>query len=121
MAGFIQCNYGGGGAKADLLWTNPSPNANFNTQTVSVDLTSYDAVIILVKRNNTTNANDFVIDNDRAALYVPKGTTGYRISITSNTNYRYVNVSSSGVTFTVVSGATYAIPLMIYGVKGLIE
>lgn len=117
---YIRCA-SGGGAKADLLWTNPSPNANFATQTISVDLSSYDAVIILVKRNATTNANDFVIDNDRVAAYVPKGTTGYNVSIMANSNYRRVDVSSSGVTFTVVSGANYAIPLMIYGVKGLIE
>lgn len=36
--------YNQGGAKIDLLWTNPSPTTSFAAQTVSLDLSDYDLI-----------------------------------------------------------------------------
>lgn len=34
------------GGKAKLLWTNPSPSSAFSAQTVSLDLSQYDSILI---------------------------------------------------------------------------
>ncbi len=46
----------GGSLKADLLWTNPSPSADFTPQTVSLDLTDYNAVLIYCDQNSYNHA-----------------------------------------------------------------
>jgi len=38
--------YAQGGTKMDLLWTNPNPTSAFNPQTVSLDLSEYDLILI---------------------------------------------------------------------------
>lgn len=48
--------YAQGGCKTDLLWTNPSPTSNFSAQTVSLDLSEYETVIVLFK-GGSENSN----------------------------------------------------------------
>lgn len=43
---YIQCKSGGGAETPTLLWTNPNPNSNFAAQTVSIDLSKYESIII---------------------------------------------------------------------------
>lgn len=107
----------GGGVQVDLLWTNPSPLANFGTQTVSVDLSAYQAVII--RTNVTTSgANQkseliMVGDNSVVDGVSPSSTTMYK---------RQCDVATAGVTFqrgyrdtSTNDGAI--IPYQIYGIK----
>ena len=117
MAGFIQCNYGGGGGPV-ALWTNPSPSASFANQTVSVDLSDYDAVLILVK-HGTAQSADVSYDMYHGVIYLPVGVTGAYISAPSQANYRSVNVTTSGVQFVTTSAAAASIPCKIWGVKGI--
>lgn len=39
----------------DLLWTNPNPAVAFAAQTVNIDLSGYDAVLMLAANNGTSN------------------------------------------------------------------
>lgn len=41
----IPCS-SGGGTEETLIWTNPSPSANFDAQTISLDLSEYTSVRI---------------------------------------------------------------------------
>ena len=106
-----------GGVKMDLLWTNPSPDSSFSTQTVSLNLSDYSMVAIEFKR----------IQNE--SVYVPQitvinGTRKYW-SITTGGGYivsRVFTASSTGISFedayrnqTVTN--TDAIPYQIYGIK----
>lgn len=117
---YIPCVYGGSsGVGIDTLWTNQSPNVNFAAQTISINLSEYDAVFILVKRNAQVTVNTFVIDNDHALAYIPVGTSSYHISVFGNSNYRDATVTTSGVSITAASAANLVIPLMIFGAKGL--
>lgn len=134
-----------GGAGIGLLWTNSSPTDDFAAQTVSIDLSNYDAVIIESKASKTRDntfpyyvtpasgyPNDWVFQN---RVWVNKGESGYMMlggdirfpSSTGSPNgqvsYRSVTVSASGVTFSngYIDGSNYnsqAIPVKIYGVKG---
>ena len=118
MAGFIQCNYGGGAPKPDLLWTNPSPSSAFSNQTVSIDLSNYDAVLILVK-HGTAQSADTSYDNYHCVYYTPVGTTGAALSAPTQSNYRTYNVSTSGVQFATASNTSASIPCKIWGLKGV--
>ena len=109
------------GATFDLLWTNPSPTSNFSAQTVSLDLSAYDAVMIVFLANTT--------DLDRqASMIVLKN--GYQhilfMMYLSGTNFRtrYATASDTGVTFSngynnATAGAGNNIPYKIYGIKGI--
>lgn len=113
----------GGGMK--LLWKNPNPATTFNAQTVPVDLTYYDAVIITSASYTAVatadgNVSDMVlIEKNKKGLLTPS--YGYF-------SKRNVTVEGNGVTFG--EGARfasydggnqtdnrYAIPVCIYGIK----
>ena len=116
--GELARNGGSGTTQIDLLWTNPNPDSSFAAQTVSIDLSSYDA--ILVQMRNVYNGGI------RGMGIVLKESINHSVGVfgTSETKTfrRSVNASDTGVTF----GAGYngensssnaAIPLLIYGIK----
>lgn len=104
-----------------LLWTNPSPANNFAAQTVQLDLSGYD--FILLKIGGGTKV--IPIDGDvREYCFQPYG--GAQIG------YRSVYATTAGVVFDdFYHVATYggfssrtkdnalAIPFNIYGIKGV--
>ena len=107
-------------AGMELLWENPNPTAQFNPQTIALDLNKYS--YIGVSSNFSTGS---------AGLYptkidVCKKGNSYVIinRYTSSDQYfsnRMVNSSDSGVTFqtgynTSTAGNAYAIPTKIYGI-----
>lgn len=115
-----------GGASASetptLLWTNPSPTSNFNAQTVSIDLTDYEAFLIYTKGQSSTNTYNY--------NYVKKTDTGKWILADYQGDVRYAtlrqitNITDSGMTFgngaygwSNNSGSKYCIPVEIYGLK----
>ena len=107
-----------------LLWTNQSPNNAFSAQTIPLDLSKYQAVIITAKHWN---------DNDSRRNEIAfVGSTRMILTIQSPTNIkiqtlRLYSVSTTGVTFEGGKGtndslgtydSNYAvIPLAIYGVN----
>lgn len=124
---------GSGVVAKKLLWTNASPTSSFAEQTLSLDLSNYDAVEI--QHCYANNANDML----ETGIY-QKGYTKqymknhYEISTSSGVYYiaqRLVEVTASGITFGKgmlknVTGTTngsegnyYCCPLKIYGIKGV--
>lgn len=98
-----------------LLWTNPSPTSAFAAQTVSLDLSDYDAVeietLLSVGGMTTTRTTDVGQMGEVGGL----GSAGA-------TYCRMATVATSGITFTEgkTNGTTNnanAIPLRIYGIK----
>ena len=118
---------------ADLLWTNsdPSSGSGFAAQTVSLDLSDYDAIILRTAAIYSTIPTTFPTSSGDQIL-IPKenvGDIGFGYYIQSNNYYvthRTVSVSDSGVTFgngcqnTQTALPTRAVPLAIYGVKNSI-
>lgn len=110
----------------ELVWTNPTPSASFDGQTVNVDLSGYDAVFIAFTALGSSYQNTqlaFCKIGDSAILM-----GFYVTSNDAQITYRSAQVSSSGVifsqggylmTFGAVphNGAGYSIPKEIYGLK----
>ena len=107
-----------------LLWTNPNPNNEFSAQTISLDLSNYDAVAVVAKHwsdNDSRRIELAMVGADRMVLTV-QSPTDIRIQ-----TLRLYKVTTSGVQFQGgkgmnASGGTYnsnqaAIPLQIYGIK----
>ena len=107
-------------SKWDLLWTNASPSSSFAAQTVSLDLSGYDAVLV-------TSCLATSATNQDNAMLVMVGDSA-RLCGTDNANNafnRELTVLSSGVQF--YSGQTGTssqnasrIPLKIFGIKGVV-
>lgn len=110
--------YVNGGVKIDLLWTNPSPTQNFNAQTLSLDSTGYDMLMITAKNvpGGGVYYNNLIYKGMTEQQFIASFSSDGvdRRGITSVTdssivfNTGYVNATS---------GAGYAIPYKIYGIK----
>lgn len=128
-----------GGLKKDLLWSNPSPSAEFGGQSVSCDLSDYDYIYIRYVNSTTATSqiNDVLYDIEKinvssssvALLYA--GMLSFMNGSSTNIRIRPVRiVNRANVTFyagRLVNGGEsnvnnrYCIPLEIYGVKGTIQ
>lgn len=104
---------------AELLWTNPAPLTNFAAQTVSLDLSNYDAIVIEVIYARTyPNIN-------RTTQIFPKNGESYKLlngAYGANESWtRTIKVDDSGVTISSViqgdNGGT--IPYKIYGLTDM--
>lgn len=110
-----------GGATFDLLWTNSSYTSAFAAQTVSLDLSAYDAVLIVFLANTTD------LDRQSSMIVLKNGyqhilCTMYAGGTALRT--RYVTATDSGVTFAGGYNNTSAgngnnVPYKIYGIKGI--
>jgi len=104
--------------KIDLLWQNSSPTSNFSAQTVSINLSGYDRlllVFVMMKSGDDSYCQGFIVDKSHT-----KWTCGglYQNTYVS----RLVDVSDSGVTFgsgyaSSTSNQSAVIPNEIYGIK----
>ena len=117
-----------------VLWTNSSPSSTFAAQTIALDLSGYDAIILKCSSLNSNTLPSTYPTHACAQQYitVPYGTAGdstYRLSyglvIEGSSSYeanRETVVTTSGVTFgggyrNYSAGDKYAIPIQIIGVK----
>ena len=122
---------GTGIEKRILLWTNANPTSNFAAQTISLDLSGYDAVEIICRYSRTDDARmRYICDvGGSASMYwfYYTGTDGKYTGVRSRNE---VSVSTTGVTFYTCSGKPgnsststtndgYIIPVKIYGIRGL--
>ena len=130
---------GGGGLKKDLLWSNPSPTAEFGGQSVSCNLSNYDYIYIRFATSTTATqqANDVLYDIEKINVssssvpFVFGGMLSFMVSSSTSMRIRPLRiVNRSNVTFyagrLVESSSSsinnrYCIPLEIYGVKGTIQ
>lgn len=83
-----------------LLWTNPTPSVEFPAQTISIDLSNYD-MIMVIPRAGTTNLT-------LSPVIVPKGDRGLITYVFLNENSgasnlishrRIDSVNDNGVSF----------------------
>ena len=105
----------GGGVQMTLLWTNPDPTANFSAQTVQGDFSGYDFFIVFFSFTSCGNCGASICGKTNKYSISGKAASGTAYS-------RYVTFSSAGAVFETgyagsSSGAGYAIPLEIVGVK----
>ena len=118
--------------KIDKLWTNPSPTASFDAQTISLDLSNYDEVEIKYAGSTSWTVDDSITvkKERRAYASIVAGNAG--LQSTSNTvlylGNRTFTVSDTGVVcsagYALTSGGSYVssannvcIPIEIYGIK----
>lgn len=117
-----------------LLWTNPNLSANFNAQTISLDLADYDDVEILLMPKpcgtdiEATTSSILRVGNTKTAwiyspIYTEDGSGGSWIGM------RAVKVTSTGCTFGNggyyymnqaswnSNSAAHGVPYQIYGIK----
>ncbi len=114
-----------------LLWTNASPTSAFAAQTVSLALSSYNAVEIICRYSRTDDTRmRYICDvGGSASMYwfYYTATDGKYTGVRSR---NVVSVSTTGVTFDTCSGKPgnsttntanngYIIPVEIYGIKGV--
>lgn len=104
---------GGGSETPTLLWTNPDTTINFNAQTVSIDLTNYQCLIIktLGIRGENLYTFQYINKNEGSAKLVAaySGNNARVRPITS--------INDSGITFASGDSVAYVIPVEIYGMK----
>lgn len=128
----------GGGLSETVLWTNPSPSANFNAQniTLSQNASSFKALRIYYQWSGnpgtmaSSKYNDFslvdidqyILNTNKHSYVMPLGIiytnrTYTRTLRFSNTNYNVLIVSDSYLLNTTGSNNALAIPLKICGLK----
>lgn len=104
-----------GGISLTKLWENASPKSAFANQTISVNLSGYDLIIIIGNtdtRSNTRLVPPVVTKVGLGGIYVNAG--GSR---------RYFRVYEDGINFDQVYPASVtgdSIPCFIFGIKGVI-
>lgn len=115
----ITCHSG----SAKALWTNPSPNNAFAAQTISLDLSSYQLILVLYKTfNNHSNlaATVFPVAPAAYKLMSSFGGTGEG---TGNSAYsiRPFTLTTTGLAFSACQPTDYnnssSIPFQIWGIR----
>lgn len=103
------------------LWYNASPTSGFAAQTISLDLSKYQAVYVQSVRSNTDLklSGSAFITTDGGTAYLMGTTDQYAVT------RREVSVTTTGVTFSgfysanTSNGNSNEIPVVIFGVNGL--
>lgn len=116
-------------AEIKLVWENASPSSSFAAQTVSIDLSGADFVIVEFSATTTGSARPAtIIANGKQGVlsWLANATAGYEILLMS----RNATVSDTGIYFdkayrktisstTATENNTSAIPTRIYAIKGV--
>lgn len=82
------------GIEMDLVWTNPSPGNAFAAQTVSLNLSKYQAILIRTLWYASSDASVRTYSN----LFLPNGKFNINVGKEVNTQ-RPLDISSTGVVF----------------------
>lgn len=113
------------------VWENADLSSEFLAQTVPLDMTQYDAIMIVSQGCNTANQTTY--ENQNSPI-IPKDGKAYIVTtggISTGFSHRQVSVTNAGVTFTRAlyrSNAAFGsnngsnngtIPQVIYGIKGV--
>ena len=112
------------GVTMKLLWENPSPNADFASQTVELDLSTYSGVVISYK--------PYKDSDDSFTVFAEKGTTSlasvwkwikpyWRSAMVKETGIYFYNANAAKGfdNWEFVETTEHVIPLRIYGIKGV--
>lgn len=109
-----------GGVSKKLLWENASPVSDFGAQSISLNLSEYDAILLQTCAGSGFDCSYFVKKSDWSKLGTLYGSSAYptqRTAVFSDSGIRFGDgeyISSAWVT-----GNTYLKPLRIYGIKGV--
>ena len=120
------------GSTMTLLWENASPTSTFASQTIALDLSGYDAIMLLTRRSTSIYDIGFGISvlgyrgfAQNLAVYTDIGagvlicgrefTPSASGIVISGGVYKFSNIALSGANF----DDAYAIPYRIYGIKGV--
>lgn len=107
----------------DLLWTNANPNSSFSGQTISLNLSDYEFVVIQLKWNSSSAK---AVMSSILHTNTDEGTT---IAAVYNARvYREVSITNAGIQFVdcyyaanysaaVSVNNAYCVPYKIYGIK----
>lgn len=117
-------------AKPTLLWTNPSPQSSFSSQTVAINLSAYAYVIVEVGIDvlAMTSKNVFIVPTDGSNIQMSTirsvtGTVPYSVSRNTKVEYRSTGIFfETGKTraFDATSSAdnnNVMVPTKIWGVQ----
>lgn len=111
-----------GGTK--MLWTNQSPGASFGAQTVALDLTGYDAVLVVLKNSTTTDtyASMVCVKEIQSNIVCQKesdsGVVASRGVLPSDTGVQFLSGRiTNAFAGTRRADNSYGIPYQIYGIK----
>ena len=107
-----------------LLWTNPNPTSSFAAQTISLDLSKYDAVEVVARQY----ATDSFVFSSKAEVGKFGKLFCYGYDDARELDTRRYEVSTTGVSFqtgyyTMISdssgtaSSTHCVPYKIYGIK----
>lgn len=108
-------NGGDGGFElGEPIWTNPNPTANFNAQTIPLDMSGNALFIIIIKTRKDNDIKPRFI----TTVYVDSSYRTYTIYGTGTGVSRTVTPSASGLAISNSSNgsAEYCIPLYIFKV-----
>ena len=115
----------------DLLWTNDNPNVSFPAQTINIDLSNYEAVLIFAKPLVSAPASTLTEARCAAYAYAKVGESTLCTGIEKGSagwcgEYRKANIKADGVEFETgrygqksyeYTDNNTIIPLYIWGVK----
>lgn len=103
-----------------LLWTNSSPTTNFNAQTIELDLTNYDGVIVEFASTVRETLGVYT-SRIKVAKNVSGAIGGGFTTSTFGVARGVTSVTNSGVVFNDAHASnkdnSYMIPIKIYGYK----
>ena len=120
-----------GGISIKKLWTNSSPASSFSAKKISIDLTDYQAAIIIYRYGTSTNrVNSLILPvSSSGGLLIHAG------NFSSASAYIFIrnvtDIDTTGITFgdsyrrslnssTAASASNdYCYPVEIYGIKGI--
>lgn len=110
-----------GGLSMVKLWENASPTSEFAAQTVALDLSKYNAALIIYRRATTAN--------EAYSAFIRVGDSGSLFAMTNYRSDRTATVSRTGVVFNAGRQASLSeslsennvasVPITIYGIKGV--
>ena len=104
----------------DLLWTNASPTSTFDAQSISIDLTEYKLMYVVLNRSTTASTvlESFLLIKNSHQFPITEigGNIASRSFLASDNN---IIVGSAGVYVNGVSSTNNnnMIPLYVYGIK----
>lgn len=124
------------GVQKKLLWTNASPTSSFAAQTISLDLSGYDMVLIVHLSNQTDGTFACVSDTLPKSIGVGKGHLIYggfiynaTVANRGSDGHRGLTFSDAGIAFENAVRTTeglgtaqnnaLCVPYQIYGIKGV--
>lgn len=107
-------------SKMDLLWTNASPTSTFNSQTLSIDLTDYELIVIeALSYTDTASENGIFSSIFKKEIGVWFGMATHYNNVPGDGGVRNIRFSNSSIEISasILHNNMYCIPYKIYGIK----